>query len=173
MSTRVIADRFSTKSIIALFCKFPPTTEKGKIFFPEYDLKNVNSYSTFKEICPGYFQLKDKYRESSFVIDTTTNKIYTMSNMIWAHDCQELIDIALECGDIDEDEITIIPEGCTWRVDWINDSSFVKLIYPIKQILRDLLEIANPQTSSSLHLHLLTKKLLDGSLSVDEIKGIQ
>lgn len=81
-------------------------------------------------------------------------------------ECQELQQIAIELGELDPDEITEVPEGCTYWINWENET--VEVDHPYKEVIRDLLEIVRSFRSCGVapenitNNHIFTQKVLSG-----------
>jgi hypothetical protein len=168
MSKKVVAHSYSVEAVMALFCKYPPHTEKGKEYFqPSTTTINTTDYQRI-DILPDYQQLRDKRdRDLPYVLHVPTGVVYSLPRYGKLLECQELQQIAVEMGELDPADITEVPEGCTYWMNWENDT--VEVDHPYKEVIRDLLEIVKscgytPEDISKYHVY--TQKVLSGEYTV-------
>jgi hypothetical protein len=168
MSKKVVAHSYSVEAVMALFCKYPPHTEKGKEYFQTSTTTiNTTEYQCI-DVLPDYQQLRDKRdRDLPYVLHTPTGVVYSLPRYGELLEYQELHQIAVEMGELDPDEITEVPEGCAYWINWENDS--VEVDHPYKEVIRDLLEIVRshgslPEDTSKYHVY--TQKVLSGEYMI-------
>jgi hypothetical protein len=167
MSKKVVAHSYSVEAVMAFFCIYPPHTEKGKEYFqPSTTTIDVTDYQRI-DVLPDYQQLRDKRdRDLPHVLHVPTDVVYSLPRYGKLLECQELQQIALEMGELDPEWIQVVPEGCTYWINWENDT--VEVNHPYKEVIRDLLEIVRSTgiTTDASKYHVYTQKVLSGEYTV-------
>lgn len=167
MSKKVVAHSYTIKAVTALFCKYPPYTEIGKKYFnPSDDTVDISKYQLI-DVLPDYQQLRNAQNQDlPYILHTPTNILYTLPRYGKMLECQELQQIAVDMGELYPREITEVPEGCTYWIDW--ESQSIDVQYPYKEVIRDLLEIVNSQgiPEDTTQYHIYTQKLITGEYTV-------